>query len=216
MILFDLDGTLVDTAHDLAYALNLQRERHGLAILPLETIRPFASHGSRGLLSVGFALSPEDDSFEAMRDEYLALYDQVLTRKPILFDGVAELLETLDSKTIPWGVVTNKPRRFTQPLLQSIGLLERAACVVSGDDASRPKPYPDTLFLACEQAGVNPDHCWYVGDAERDIAAGRAAGMQTVVAMYGYLSEADQPKNWGADEFVNAPLELLMLIDDND
>lgn len=103
MILFDLDGTLVDTAHDLAYALNLQRERHGLAILPLQTIRPFASHGSKGLLSVGFALSPEDDSFESMREEYLALYDQVLTRKPILFDGVAELLETLDSKTIPWG-----------------------------------------------------------------------------------------------------------------
>lgn len=214
MILFDLDGTLVDTAHDLAYALNLQRERHGLAILPLETIRPFASHGSRGLLSVGFALSPEDDSFEAMREEYLALYDQVLTRKPILFDGVAELLETLDNKSVPWGVVTNKPRRFTQPLLHNIGLLERAACVVSGDDAPRPKPYPDTLFLACEQAGVNPERCWYVGDAERDIEAGRAAGMQTVVAMYGYLSEADEPEKWGADVFVNAPLELLMLIDD--
>ena len=213
MILFDLDGTLVDTAHDLAYALNLQRERHGLAILPLETIRPFASHGSRGLLSVGFGLSPEDDSFESMREEYLALYDQVLTRKPILFDGVAELLETLDSKTVPWGVVTNKPRRFTQPLLQNIGLLERAACVVSGDDAPRPKPYPDTLFLACEQSGVSPQQCWYVGDAERDIEAGRAAGMQTVVAMYGYLGEADQPENWGADVFVNAPLELLKLID---
>lgn len=212
MILFDLDGTLVDTAHDLAYALNLQRERHGLAILPLQTIRPFASHGSKGLLSVGFALSPEDDSFEPMREEYLALYDQVLTRKPILFDGVAELLETLDSKTIPWGVVTNKPRRFTQPLLQNIGLLERAACVVSGDDAARPKPYPDTLLLACEQADVSPQHCWYVGDAERDIVAGRAAGMQTVVAMYGYLSEADQPEKWGADVFVNAPLELLKLL----
>jgi phosphoglycolate phosphatase len=214
MILFDLDGTLVDTAHDLAYALNLQRERHGLPTLALETIRPFASHGSRGLLSVGFDLSPEDESFEAIREEYLALYDQVLTRKPMLFDGMAELLETLDSKTVPWGVVTNKPRRFTQPLLQSIGLLERAACVVSGDDAPRPKPYPDTLFLACEQSGVNPQNCWYVGDAERDIEAGRAAGMQTVVAMYGYLSETDQPENWGADVFVNAPLELLKLIDD--
>lgn len=214
MILFDLDGTLVDTAHDLAYALNLQREQHGLATLPLETIRPFASHGSRGLLSVGFDLTPEDECFEAMREEYLALYDQVLTRKPILFEGVAELLATLDTKTVPWGVVTNKPRRFTQPLLQNIGLLERAACVVSGDDAPRPKPYPDTLFLACEQAGVSPQQCWYVGDAERDIEAGRAAGMQTVVAMYGYLGEADQPENWGADVFVNAPLELLRLIDD--
>lgn len=212
MILFDLDGTLVDTAHDLAYALNLQRERHGFAVLPLEVIRPYASHGSKGLLSVGFDLSPEDDEFSEMREEYLALYDQVLTRKPILFDGVGELLETLDRQSIRWGVVTNKPRRFTQPLMQNIGLLQRAACVVSGDDALRPKPYPDTLLLACEQANVSPQACWYVGDAERDIQAGKAAGMQTVVALYGYLGEADQPAEWGADVFVNAPLDILMLV----
>jgi len=212
MILFDLDGTLVDTAHDLGYALNLQRERHGLAILPLDVIRPYASHGSKGLLSVGFDLSPEDESFEAMREEYLSLYDQVLTRKPILFEGVAELLDTLDKKATPWGVVTNKPRRFTQPLLENIGLLSRAACVVSGDDAARPKPHPDTLFLACEQAGVKPEKCWYVGDAERDIQAGKAAGMQTVVALYGYLGVDDRPAEWGADVSVNAPLELLRLI----
>lgn len=212
MILFDLDGTLVDTAHDLAYALNLQRERHGLAMLPLDVIRPYASHGSKGLLSVGFDLSPEDESFEAMREEYLALYDQVLTRKPMLFEGVAELLATLDRMTVRWGVVTNKPRRFTQPLLQNIGLLERAACVVCADDAARPKPHPDTLLLACEQAGVNPQQCWYVGDAERDIEAGRAAGMQTVVALYGYLGEDDHPEEWGADVSVQAPLELLELL----
>lgn len=212
MILFDLDGTLVDTAHDLAYALNLQRERHGLVTLPLEVVRPYASHGSKGLLFIGFDLSPEDDDFSVMREEYLALYDQVLTRKPILFDGVAELLDTLDKKSVRWGVVTNKPRRFTQPLMQNIGLLQRAACVVSGDDALRPKPYPDTLLLACEQANVNPQACWYVGDAERDIQAGKAAGMQTVVALYGYLGEADQPEVWGADVFVNAPLDLLRLV----
>lgn len=212
MILFDLDGTLVDTAHDLAYALNLQRERHGLVTLPLEVVRPYASHGSKGLLFIGFDLSPEDDDFSVMREEYLALYDQVLTRKPILFDGVAELLDTLDKKSVRWGVVTNKPRRFTQPLMQNIGLLQRAACVVSGDDALRPKPYPDTLLLACEQANVNPQACWYVGDAERDIQAGKAAGMQTVVALYGYLGEADQPEAWGADVFVNAPLDLLRLV----
>ncbi len=210
MILFDLDGTLVDTAHDLGYALNLQRERHGLPVLPLEVIRPYASHGSKGLLSVGFGLSPESSTFESMREEYLALYDEVLTRQPVLFDGVAELLETLDNRTMAWGVVTNKPRRFTQPLLENIGLWERAACVVSGDDALRPKPYPDTLFLACEQAGgVNPQQCWYVGDAERDIQAGKAAGMQTVVALYGYLGVDDHPEQWGADVSVNAPLELL-------
>ncbi len=213
MILFDLDGTLVDTAHDLAYALNLQRERHGLPALPLEVIRPYASHGSKGLLSVGFDLTPEEDSFPAMREEYLALYDQVLTRQPIMFDGMAELLALLDERGEPWGVVTNKPRRFTQPLMQNIGLLERAACVISGDDAPRPKPYPDTLLLACEQANVNPKSCWYVGDAERDIQAGKAAGMHTVVALYGYLDVTDKPDEWGADKFINAPLEVLELID---
>lgn len=212
MILFDLDGTLVDTAHDLAYALNLQRERHGLAALPLDVIRPYASHGSKGLLSVGFNLTPEADSFSAMREEYLALYDQVLTRQPILFDGIAELLAQLDKKGEPWGVVTNKPRRFTQPLMQNIGLLQRAACVVSGDDAPRPKPYPDTLLLACAQAEVSPEACWYVGDAERDIQAGKAAGMQTIVALYGYLDATDKPAEWGADQSINAPLELLELI----
>lgn len=209
MILFDLDGTLVDTAHDLGYALNLQRERHGMPALPLDVIRPYASHGSQGLLSVGFNLTPADDNFAAMREEYLALYDQVLTRKPVLFEGVAELLATLDNKAMPWGVVTNKPRRFTQPLLQNIGLLERAACVVCADDALRPKPYPDSLLLACEQTDVAPQRCWYVGDAERDIQAGKAAGMLTVVAMYGYLGVDDRPQEWGADVFVNTPLELL-------
>lgn len=213
MILFDLDGTLVDTVHDLAYALNLQRERHGMPLLPLDVIRPYASHGSQALLSLGFNLSPADDNFAAMREEYLALYDQVLTRKPVLFDGVAELLATLENKAMPWGVVTNKPRRFTQPLLQNIGLLERAACVVCADDAPRPKPYPDSLLLACELAAVPPQRCWYVGDAERDIQAGKAAGMLTVVAMYGYLGENDRPLEWGADVFVNTPLELLERID---
>jgi len=212
MILFDLDGTLVDTAHDLAYALNLQRMRHGLAELPLDVIRPYASHGSKGLLAIGFDLSDEDDAFASMRDEYLAIYDQVLTRKPILFDGISELLVTLEANNIPWGVVTNKPRRFTQPLMQSIGLLTRAACVISGDDAARPKPYPDTLLMACKQAGVNPQQCWYVGDAERDIQAGKAAGMQTVVALYGYLSDTDQPEAWGADQAIQAPLDLLAFV----
>lgn len=212
MILFDLDGTLVDTAHDLACALNLQRVRHGLMELPLDVIRPYASHGSKGLLAIGFDLSDKDDAFAGMRDEYLALYDQVLTRKPLLFDGIAELLASLEAANVPWGVVTNKPRRFTQPLMQSIGLLARAACVVSGDDAARPKPYPDTLLMACKQAGVTPQQCWYVGDAERDIQAGKAAVMQTVVALYGYLSETDQPQTWGADHMIQAPLDLLRLV----
>lgn len=214
MILFDLDGTLVDTAHDLAYALNLQRQQHGLAVLPFDSIRPYASHGSKGLLAVGFGLTTEDTNFPAMRDEYLALYDQVLTRKPVLFDGVAELLDTLDSQSVLWGIVTNKPRRFTQPLLENIGLITRAKSVVCADDAARPKPYPDSLYLACEQAGIDPQLCWYVGDAQRDIEAGKAAGMHTVVAMYGYLGESDHPQTWGADIAIDTPLQLLGLIHD--
>ena len=212
MILFDLDGTLVDTAHDLGYALNLQRERHGLPVLPHEVIRPYASHGSKGLLLVGFNLTADDPRFAAMRDEYLALYDEVLVRQPVLFEGVAELLSRLDAHVVPWGIVTNKPRRFTQPLLENIGLLTRAKSVVCADDAARPKPHPDSLYLACQQAGVTPNLCWYVGDAQRDIEAGKAAGMRTVIAMYGYLGDDDVPQDWGADWAIDHPMDLLRLI----
>jgi phosphoglycolate phosphatase len=212
MVLFDLDGTLVDTAHDLGYALNLQRQKHGLPDLAHEVIRPYASHGSKGLLSVGFNLTPDDVEFVSMRDEYLALYDEVLTRSPILFDGVATLLDQLESQGQLWGIVTNKPRRFTMPLLQSIDLIRRAACVVCGDDAIAPKPSPATLLLACEQTQVKPEDCWYIGDAERDIQAGKAANMKTAVAMYGYLDSADFPATWGAGALIASPIELLSLL----
>lgn len=212
MILFDLDGTLVDTAPDLGYALNLQRERHGLEALPMDVIRPFASHGSKGLLRVGFNLGPEDRAFEDMRVEYLDLYDQVFTRAPVLFKGVAELLSYLEENEIQWGVVTNKPRRFSAPLLEAMQLHQRMACLVCGDDAALPKPAPDTLFMACEQSSVNPIDCFYVGDAERDIAAGNAAGMRTVVALYGYIDASDKPDGWGADFSIEQPTDLLDLI----
>lgn len=212
MILFDLDGTLVDTAPDLAYALNLQRELHGLAHLPMEAIRPFASHGSKGLLNIGFDLTPEDETFEEMRVEYLDLYDQVFTRSPVLFDGVEELLAKLHQRDIKWGVVTNKPRRFAAPLIDSMQLITPMACLVCGDDAPLPKPAPDTLFMACEQSLVKPGCCFYVGDAERDIEAGNAASMKTVVALWGYIDTADKPMKWGADFAINHPLELISLI----
>jgi phosphoglycolate phosphatase len=147
-----------------------------------------------------------------MREEYLALYDQVLARAPVLFDGIEALLKQLEAQSLDWGVVTNKPRRFTVPLLQSIGLMSRAACVVCGDDAVEPKPHPATLLLACAQTNIKPQDCWYVGDAERDIQAGRAAKMKTAVAMYGYLDAADRPAEWGADAFVSAPEEVLKLL----
>ena len=215
MILFDLDGTLVDTAPDLGYALNLQRELHGLTHLPMEAIRPFASHGSKGLLRIGFDLTPEDETFEEMRVEYLDLYDQVFTRSPVLFDGVEELLAKLHQRDIKWGVVTNKPRRFAAPLIDSMQLITPMACLVCGDDAPLPKPAPDTLLMACKQSLVKPECCFYVGDAERDIEAGNAASMKTVVALWGYIDTTDKPMKWGADFEINHPLELITLINES-
>ena len=211
-VLFDLDGTLVDTAPDLGYALNLQLIKHGQAPLADAVIRPFASHGSRGLIGLGFGITPKEEAFLALRDEYLVLYDTVFTRSPKLFEGMAELLQSLENQGISWGIVTNKPRRFTQPLVQSMGLFERAACVVSGDDAAQPKPAPFTLLLACEQMDISPQDCIYVGDAARDIEAGRAAGMKTVVALFGYIDKTDKPNEWGADAMIESPHALLSII----
>ncbi len=212
LILFDLDGTLLDTAPDLGLALNMQRERHGLPPIAQSQIRPFASHGSKGLLSAGFGLTPEHADFSAMREEYLDLYDQVFTNSPVLFEGATELLDAIEQKNLRWGIVTNKPRRFSEPLLKAIGLDGRVACLVCGDDASRAKPHPDTLLLASSQTGNKPEDCMYVGDAERDIQAGKTAGMRTVVALYGYIDTSDKPLEWGADALIETPLELLPLI----
>ncbi len=211
-VLFDLDGTLVDTAPDLGHALNLQLIRHGKTPLADAVIRPFASHGSRGLIGLGFGITPNEEAFLALRDEYLALYDTVFTRSPTLFDGIENLLKTLEKQGVKWGIVTNKPRRFTQPLVQNMGLFERAACVVSGDDAAQPKPAPLTLLLACEQMDVNPKDCIYVGDAARDIEAGKAADMKTVVALFGYIDKTDKPQEWGADAMIESPHALLSII----
>ena len=198
LVLFDLDGTLADTAPDLGLALNLQRERHGLPMLDQAVIRPYASHGSKGLLSIGFDLTPDSPEFPAMRDEYLALYDEVYVHAPTLFPGMDALLAHIEQAGMRWGVVTNKPRRFSQPLLEALGLSQRMACLVCADDVSRPKPHPEPMYLACSQAGVLPKDCIYIGDAERDIQAGIAAGMPTIVALYGYLDQQDQPWEWGA------------------
>lgn len=211
-ILFDLDGTLVDTAPDLGYALNLQLKKYGQKPLTDAQIRPFASHGSKGLLALGFGITPDAADFIQMRDEYLNLYETVLTRSPIMFDGMQATLANIVEKGLSWGIVTNKPSRFTLPLVKSLGLYQDAACVVSGDDAPQPKPSPATLFLACQQAQVKPEACIYIGDAERDIQAGRAAGMQTVIAMYGYIDKTDQPLTWGADSTITTPNDILMLI----
>ncbi len=199
----------MDTAPDLGQALNLQLIRHGRPPLADAAIRPFASHGSRGLIGLGFGITPKDNNFINMRDEYLAIYETVFTRSPVLLPGIAELLQTIEIKGLKWGIVTNKPRRFTMPLIESMGLHKRAACVVSGDDAPQPKPSPATLLMACEKVGVLPENCIYVGDAERDIQAGKAAGMKTVVALFGYIDVTDKPQDWGADALIEVPSELL-------
>ena len=213
-ILFDLDGTLVDTAPDLAHALNLQLIKHGKLPLAYEAIRPFASHGSRGLVGLGFGILPKDDNFITIRDEYLSFYESVFTRSPVLLPGIAEVLHVIETKGLKWGIVTNKPRRFTIGLLESMGLnlSKRAACIVCGDDAPNPKPSPATLLMASEQMGVKPENCLYVGDAERDIIAGKAAGMKTVVALFGYIDVSDKPHKWHADALIKTPKELLNIV----
>lgn len=208
-VLFDLDGTLVDTAPDLGYALNLQRSRHGLAPLPEETIRPQASHGARGLLGLGFGIGPDDARFPALREEFLELYAANICRHSQPFPGILDLLDALEARGLQWGVVTNKPARFTEPLMSMLYLAERAACIVSGDTCPQPKPHPAPMLAAAELCGTDPAHCLYLGDAERDIEAARAAGMPALVAAWGYLDASDQPHAWGAHAEIRHPTDTL-------
>lgn len=209
MVLFDLDGTLVDTAQDLGRTLNEMRRRRGLAALPDEVLRPQASHGTRGLLKAGFGLGPEHPDFESLRREFLTLYALNLTVSSTPFPGMTEVLDALERRAIAWGVVTNKPARYSEPLLDHLGLRSRAACIVSGDTCPEPKPHPGPLMHACRTAGADPGDCLYVGDAQRDVQAATAAGMPSIVALYGYLSAEDRPREWGASGFIERPADLL-------
>ncbi|MBI2311230.1 MAG: phosphoglycolate phosphatase [Betaproteobacteria bacterium] len=211
-VFFDLDGTLADTAPDLGYALNLQRRARGLPPVPLGEIRPQASNGARGLLNLGFGITPEDPSFEAMREEFLDFYEQNLCRHTALFPGVAELLAELERRGLAWGVVTNKPGRFTLPLLERLGIAPRAAAVVSGDTCARPKPDPAPLLEASRRAGILPEDGLYVGDDRRDVEASRAAGMRCIVATYGYLGDGGHPETWGAQGMIDRPQAVLGFI----
>lgn len=208
-VLFDLDGTFADTAPDMAYALNRLLELNDRPPLPFEHIRPHVSHGGRAMIAIGFDLSPGEAGFEELRRDFLDIYAANLVRETVPFPGMLDLLDSLESRNLPWGIVTNKPAWLTDPLMQALGLAERAACVVSGDTAARAKPHPDSLIHACRLIAVDPSDCWYVGDAERDIAAGRAAGTRTLVAMFGYLGIDDKPVDWGANGMIHEPLDLL-------
>lgn len=211
-VLFDLDGTLVDTAPDLGNALNAMRRQRGLAAIPEYSYRPQASHGTQGMLRLGFGVAPQHPDFARLRQEFLDHYADNLTANSPLFDGMAEVLADFDMRGIKWGIVTNKPTLYTQPLLEHLGLLERAACVVSGDTCAQAKPHPAPMLHACAMAGVAAENCLYVGDAQRDVQAAHASGMPVLVALYGYLGEDDQPDTWGAQGVINAPSELLAWI----
>lgn len=208
-VLFDLDGTLADTAPDLIYALNVVLEEQGRAPLPDETLRPAVSHGTAALIQCGFGIGPETPGFEPLKERLIELYRTHLTRGTRLFAGMAETLDELERRGLGWGVVTNKPAFLTDPLMEQLGLARRACCIVSGDTAARPKPHPEPMLHACRAGRTDPARCLYVGDAERDVQAGRSVGMTTLVALFGYIGPDDRPEEWGADGFIRAPEELL-------
>lgn len=210
-IFFDLDGTLVDTAPDLGGAANAVLAGLGKPPLPLIEYRPVASAGARGLLGKALGITPEHADFPRHRDDFLAHYAQHLADNSPLFEGFETVLARFEALGIAWGVMTNKPKRYTDPLLAALGLSARAAAIVSADEVPAAKPAPDGLLETCARAGLAPADCWYVGDDLRDIVAGRAAGMRTVAAGWGY--EGAHPiASWQADVLIQRPLELLDLI----
>jgi phosphoglycolate phosphatase len=206
--LLDLDGTLLDTAPDMGGALNQLRAERGLEPLPAATIRPVVSHGAMRLIALGFPEAAGDD-FEALRLRFLDLYAANIADGTRLFPGFDAVLDRLEARGLPWGIVTNKPGWLTDPLLAALGLDRRAACAVSGDTVAERKPHPLPLLHAARLVGVDAGRCVYVGDAERDIQAGRAAGMTTVVAAYGYIADGEDPWQWQPHGVVHAPEELL-------
>ena len=211
-VLFDLDGTLIDSAPDLGAAADKMRTDRGLASLPLSHYRPMAGAGARGMLSVAFGLTPEDASFAALKEEFFVNYEKRLVAQTYVFEGVADLIARICQCGLKWGVVTNKSARFTVPITQLMPLFNTAQTIISGDTTPHAKPHPAPLLEAARQLGLPPSRCVYVGDDERDIVAGRAAGMPTVAAAYGYLGTASNTSDWKADFTIEQPAALLNLL----
>lgn len=209
-VLFDLDGTLADTAPDLAAAMNKVRTDRGLDPTPYEQLRPVASAGARGLIGASFGLKPGDEGYEELRIAFLDNYEAAIATHTLLFDGMHALLESLQARNVAWGIVTNKAARFTDLLVPRIGL-GHAGCVISGDTTPHSKPHPAPLLEAARRLGIAPGECWYVGDDLRDIQAGCAAGMATVAAAWGYCGHAE-PTTWEADAMALMPLDVLKLL----
>jgi len=214
-VLFDLDGTLVDTGPDLAYALNRTLDHYQQPRLPYAAIRPVVSHGAMALIELGFGLPRDAPGFAERRLFLLDVYAANLCRETRLFAGMAELLSFLESHGVAWGVVTNKPAWLTDPLIAALGLAKRAACVVSGDTCRRRKPHPEPILHACALLDTDPSQSWYVGDAGRDMQAGRAAGCTTVGALYGYIHPDDPTAQWPCDLTIEHPEQLLSLLRDD-
>jgi N-acetyl-D-muramate 6-phosphate phosphatase len=212
-VLFDLDGTLVDTAPDLSDTLNRLLINHQLPIISLESIRPYVSHGTIGMLGFAFGLTKADPEFAGLRQEFLQIYKNHLCYQSKLFEGMDEVLDFIEKRKLTWGVVTNKPDFLTKPLMQELSLEHRCACIVSGDTLPTSKPDPAPMFYAAELAGSKATECVYVGDAERDIKAGKRAGMQTLIARYGYIEENDDPNLWQADGSIDHPAGLIEWIE---
>ena len=210
-VLFDLDGTLIDSAPDLGAAADKMRVDRGLPSLPLARYRPMAGSGARGMLAIAFDMAPDHPDFAAMKEEFFVNYERCMTERTFAFDGVPALIQSLVERKLPWGVVTNKSARFTEPLTRSMALFATAAAVVSGDTTAHAKPHPEPLFEAARRLQVDPARCLYVGDDHRDIVAGLAAGMCTVAATYGYLGNVDTAL-WGAHAAIAKPAELLIYI----
>ena len=208
-VLFDLDGTLIDSAPDLAGAANRLRADHGLEPLPLELLRPMVGSGARGMVGVAFGVVPGEAQFEPLRDAFLAHYDAMLLETTSAFAGVDEMLCALDAAGIPWGIVTNKATRFTSKIVAGLKLVERAAVVVCGDTTPHAKPHPEPLLHAARAMGVAPESVVYVGDDLRDAQAARAAGMAMLVATWGYLGLGEPVDSWGADALLDAPGQVL-------
>ncbi len=197
-VLFDLDGTLLDTAPDMAAALNRLLIEEGRSPLPFEAIRPYVSHGAIALVKLGFGLAPDAPGFAALRQRFLDHYAQAVAVDTALFPGMAELLLAIEQADRPWGIVTNKPTSLTLPLLEAMGLTARCGVLVCGDTLPQRKPDPAPLLHAARRLGRTPDSCWYVGDAIGDVQAALAAGMPVLIAAYGYLATDDRPGDWGA------------------
>jgi len=210
-VLFDLDGTLADTAPDLSYAVNSMRKARGLAALPLSATRPVASLGARGLLNTGFGIDPGDPDYRAMREEFLKLYERNICRETKLFPGTADLLDAIEARGLRWGIVTNKAEHLARLLLDKLGVTPRASCIIGGDSTPDLKPHPGPLLAACSALGEDPRACIYVGDDRRDVEAAHAAGMKAAIADWGYLN-GGEPGSWGADWLLEKPEDLLRLL----